>query len=84
MTIALGVMIGDELKELAQTSPFQKIRIVLADGQVFIVPHPDYVFVSPDRQTVHCYDEKQRPKILNAQQIRYVEPVKSRASKGKS
>jgi hypothetical protein len=36
--------------------------------------------VSPDRQTVVLYDEGGRFKILNAQQIKLVEPAEGRSS----
>jgi hypothetical protein len=73
-------MIGDEIKELLQAEPFRPIRIVLADQQSFTVVHTDYLRVSPDRQTVLLYDERNRFKILNDQQIRFVEPVQTEAS----
>jgi hypothetical protein len=37
--------------------------------------------ISPDRQTVVLYDKQGRFKIINAQQIRLVEPVKRSSSK---
>lgn len=73
-------MITDELKELAQANPFHFIRIVLTDRQSFTVAHTDYLMVSPDRQTVVLYDEHNRFKIINAQQIKLVEPVEPSSS----
>jgi len=37
--------------------------------------------VSPDRQTVVLYDEAGQFKILNALQIKFVEPAKGRSTK---
>ena len=74
-------MIADEIKELMQADPFKPVRIVLGNQQSFVVAHTDYLMVSPDRQTVVLYDEGGHFKILNAQQIKLVEPVKGRSSK---
>ena len=73
-------MITDEIKELVHAEPFRPIRIVLTDRQAFTVAHTDYLMISPDRQTVLLYDEHNRFKIINAQQIKLVEPVELSAS----
>ena len=74
-------MIADEIKEMMQADPFRPVRIVLGNQQSFVVAHTDYLMVSPDRQTVVLYDEGGHFKILNAQQIKLVEPAKGRSSK---
>ena len=74
-------MITDEIKELMHAAPFRAIRIVLGNQQSFIVAHTDYLMISPDRQTVVLYDKQGQFKIINAQQIRLVEPVKRPPSK---
>lgn len=68
-------MITDEIKALIGADPFKPIRIVLNDRQVFTVAHTDYLMVSPDKQTVLLYDEHNHFKIINAHQIRVVEPA---------
>ncbi|MGD0411413.1 MAG: hypothetical protein ABSC18_06890 [Verrucomicrobiota bacterium] len=73
-------MITDEIKELMRADPFQPVRIVLGSQQSFVVAHTDYLMVSPDRQTVVLYDEGGHFKILNAQQIKLVEPAEGRSS----
>jgi hypothetical protein len=78
--IFVSPMITDEIKELAQANPFRPIRIVLTDRQSFTVVHTDYLMVSPDRRTVLLYDKRNRFKIINAQQIKLVEPVESSGS----
>ena len=74
----LQQMIADEIKELKQADPFQPVRIVLGNQQSFVVAHTDYLMVSPDRQTVVFYDEGGHFKILNALQIKLVEPAEGR------
>ena len=68
-------MIAEEIKDLMQAEPFRPIRIVLGSEKAFIVTHTDYLMVSPDRQTVVLYDEQGRFRVINAQQIKVVEPV---------
>lgn len=68
-------MITDEIKELMHAEPFKPIRIVLSDQQSLVVVHTDYLMVSPDGQTVLLYDQQNHFKIINAQQIRLVEPA---------
>jgi hypothetical protein len=74
-------MIADELKELMHADPFRPVRIVLGDHQSFVVAHTDYLMISPDRQTVLLYDKQGRFKIINAQQIKLVEPAKRPSSR---
>ena len=74
-------MIVDEIKELMHAEPFRPVRMVLGDQQAFVVAHTDYLMVSPDKQTVVLYDKRGRFKIINAQQIRLVQPVKKSSSK---
>jgi hypothetical protein len=74
-------VITDEIKELKHAAPFRSVRIVLGNQPSFVVTHTDYLMVSPDRQTVVLYDKRGRFKIINAQQIRLVEPVKRASSK---
>jgi len=56
--------------------PFKPVRIVLGDNQSYTVRHTDYLAVSPTKDTVALYDEDGHFRVLNAQQIRLVEPVK--------
>jgi len=74
-------MIADEVEEIMQADPFKPVRIVLGNRQSFVVAHTDYLKVSPDRRTVVLCDEGGHFKILNAQQIKFVEPAKGRSSK---
>jgi hypothetical protein len=74
-------MIADEIKALMQAEPFRPVRISLGNQQSYIVAHTDYLMISPDRQTIHFYDERGQLRIINSDQIRVVEPVKRRAAK---
>ena len=74
-------MITDEIKELMHAQPFRPIRIALGNRQSFVVAHTDYLMISPDRQTVVLYDKQGHFRVINAQQIRLVEPLKRSSSK---
>ena len=78
----MQAMITDDIKDLMQAQPFRPIRIVLDDKRAFVVAHTDYLIISPDRSTVHFYDETGHLKIINSQQIKLVEAVKGRSPKG--
>jgi hypothetical protein len=80
-TSTLQNVIADEIKELMQAQPFRPIRIVMGDKHSYVVAHTDYLMISPDRLTVHFYDERGQVKIVNAQQIRLVEPLNRRSPK---
>ena len=74
-------MITEELRDLLHAEPFKPVRIVLGDKQAFTVTHTNYLAVSPDRQSVVLYDERGRMRIINAQQIKLVEPVRRSRSR---
>ena len=80
-TANVNPMIADEIKDLMRAEPFRPIRIVLGNEQSFVVTHTDYLSVSPDRQSMALWDEQGHFRIINAQQIRLVEPVDRPASK---
>jgi hypothetical protein len=61
-----------------RADPFKPLRIVLDDKRSYVVSHIDYLAVSPNRQSLVLYDEKGHFRVLNAQQIKLVEPVKGR------
>ena len=76
-------MVADKIKELMHAEPFKPVRIVLGNDQSFTVAHMDYLMVSPDRHTVLLYDKRGRFKIVNAQQIRDVEPLRRSSKTGR-
>ena len=80
-TAKFNPMIADEIKGLMHAEPFQPIRIVLGNKQSFVVTHTDYLSVSPDRQSMVLWDEQGHFRVINAQQIRLVEPVNRPSSK---
>lgn len=41
----------DEIRRHAKLQPFSPFEIVMVDGRVFRVPHPDFIFVPPIART---------------------------------
>lgn len=68
-------MITDEIEGMFRDHPSRPIRLVLGDQQEVVVAHTDYLMISPDRQTLVLYDAQARFRIVNAAQIRMVEPA---------
>ena len=68
-------MISDEIKDLMEAEPSRPIRIVLSEQKSYVVTHMDYLMISPDRKTIVFYDEQSHFRILNAPQIKVVEPL---------
>jgi hypothetical protein len=48
----------DAVRDLLHTQPFAPFTIRLVDGRGFLVPHPDFVGVSP-RQVLHISPENE-------------------------
>jgi hypothetical protein len=44
-------MTSDELRKWQKNEPFEPFEIVLVDGRVFKVPHPEFIWVPPGRGT---------------------------------
>lgn len=42
-------MTSDELRKWQQQQPFDPFEIVLVDGRVFSVPHPEFIWIPPGR-----------------------------------
>ena len=74
-------MITGEIRDLIHADPFKPLRIVLDDKRSYVVSHVDYLAISPDRQSLVLYDENGHFRVLNAQQIKLVEPVTGGQSK---
>jgi hypothetical protein len=45
-----------ELKELYSAAPFQPFEIVLTNGALVVVDHPEFMSFSRDYKTAHVYD----------------------------
>ncbi len=73
----LGVMLVESIREFNHRIPFQPYEIHMAGGDRFVVPHPDFVLVSPKGHFVITVDSKERPHHLNSFLIERVSPVRN-------
>jgi len=50
----------DQLREVLHTAPFQPFTIHTAAGRSLPVPHPDFIAIMPDGETVIVVSPKER------------------------
>jgi hypothetical protein len=66
----------DRIRELMHGSPFRPFTIHLADGRMFRVEHPDYIFAAPSfGEEVLVDDGRGRVHWVAAQQITSIDHV---------
>ncbi|MBI4024265.1 MAG: hypothetical protein HY360_04740 [Verrucomicrobia bacterium] len=71
-------MIVESIREFNRAAPFVPYEIRTASGERYLVPHPDFVFVSPRGSYVIVVDAKERPHHLNALLIERASPLNGR------
>ena len=50
----------DKIREVLHAAPFQAFTIHIADGRSLPVPHPDFVAIMPDGQTIIVVSPKEQ------------------------
>ncbi|MFO1496896.1 MAG: hypothetical protein U1G07_00615 [Verrucomicrobiota bacterium] len=63
----------ERLRELVNASPFKPFSVLFPNGEKMRVPHPDYVWIHPDRRTVIVVNEAGNTRLLNRQLLLGVE-----------
>jgi hypothetical protein len=74
-------MLTQVIREFNKAVPFQPYEIRTNGGERLLVPHPDFIMVSPRGSWVIVTDEDERPRHLNAILIEEVTPVQKRKVK---
>lgn len=59
----------DQLRELVHAAPFVPFSVVLPNGQSVPVPHPDFIWLHPDKRTVHIALKTGGARIISVQMI---------------
>ena len=72
-------MVIASIRDFNRAVPFVPYEIRMAGGEVYAVPHPDFILVSPTGAYVIVIDSKDRPHHLNAILIERVSPKKGSA-----
>ena len=68
-------MVIESIREFDRAVPFRAYEIRIASGKRCIVPHPDFMLLSPRGDFVIIVDEKGHPYHLNAVLIEHASPV---------
>jgi len=55
--IKTTAMRADDIRKLRDAVPFRPFSLVLADGQAFRVPHPDFLSVAPKGTDISLWAE---------------------------
>jgi len=75
-------MSTDEIRKLWKQQPFNPFEIVMVDGRVFRVRHPDFLLVPPPRgQYVVVVDEEGLPEYVNTLVISSVRILNDKGGK---
>lgn len=67
-------MVIESIREFNRAAPFVPYEIRMAGGERYVVPHPDFILVSPRGNFVIIVDAKERPHHLNAMLIERASP----------
>lgn len=68
----------ETIREFNRAVPFKPYEIRTNGGQRLVVPHPDFIFVSPKGSWVIVTDTEDRPRHISAILIEEVAPVPAR------
>jgi hypothetical protein len=72
------------IREAAHAQPFQPFRLRLADGREVLIPHPDFIAVSPNGRRVIVFHSDESMSILEPLLIVSVEVPAPDQQGGKS
>ena len=59
-------MVIESIREFNRAVPFKPYEIKTAGGERYVVPHPDFISISPRGSFVVVIDARDRPHHLNA------------------
>jgi hypothetical protein len=54
-----------QLRAAYRATPFRPFTIRMADGRAFLIPHPDFMSMSPSGRTVIVYQDDESFSILD-------------------
>jgi hypothetical protein len=69
-------MLIETIREFNRAVPFRPYEIRPNGGERLRVPHPDFVFVSPEGAWVMVTDEREHPRHIGSILIEEVAPVR--------
>ena len=74
-------MVIESIREFNRAVPFVPYEIRTNGGETYVVPHPDFISISPRGTFVVVIDRKDRPHHLSALLLERVSPLPARAAR---
>ena len=68
-------MVVESIREFNRAVPFKPYEIRMASGERYVVPHTNFVFVSPRGSFVIVFDKNEHPYHLSALLIESATPL---------
>jgi hypothetical protein len=72
-------MNAQDIRDLYSAAPFQPFEIVLPNGSIVRVHHPEFISFSPDYRTVHVYELDGSGKRIDVKMIVALNELKNGA-----
>lgn len=69
----------DKIRILSHAEPFQPFTVRLSDGQRLVIEHPEFLAISPTRDTLLVFKPDGNFSIVQADQITALETRRRRA-----
>ena len=74
-------MVIESIREFNRAVPFVPYEIRMVGGERFVVPHPDFISISPKGAFIVLIDQKERPHHLSALLIERASPLPPRSKR---
>ncbi len=74
-------MVIESIRAFNRAVPFTPYEVDMSGGETYVVPHPDFISVSPRGTFVVIIDQRDRPHHLNALLIERVSRLNGRAQR---
>jgi hypothetical protein len=71
-------MVIESIREFNRAAPFVPYELHMNGGETYVVPHPDFISISPRGTFVVIIDQQDRPHHLNALLIERVSRLEGR------
>ena len=74
-------MTADAFRAQLRLQPFHQFLVKTADGDTFVVQHPDYAMISPEGTEVIIYEKDNHYRAIAMPQIVSIEPARNGAKR---
>jgi hypothetical protein len=72
-------MVIESIREFNRAVPFAPYEVHMNRGETYVVPHPDFISISPRGSFVVIIDQRDRPHHLNALLLERVSRLNGRS-----